>query len=247
MKLFNDAERITVLDERFYRFENSDKYYPSVTTILQAYPKGQFFDQWLKENGMQSDELRDKAGEQGTNVHNMIEAYLSGKTVRWATDETMERTRYTLTEWQMFTKFVEWHESTSPQIEAIERTICSDKLRFGGTIDFVGIIDGKRWLLDWKTSNMMHKTYELQLSAYAKAWNECYPDKKIDNVGILWLNAKTRTVKPLHGIGWQVVTFDRSVDEAYNLFEYTQHIWEEENKNYKPRNLVYKAEYCIHK
>jgi len=251
MRLFNDAERITVLDERFYKFLNSDIYYPSVTTILQAYPKGAFFEQWLKDNGADSDDIRDKAGRQGTNVHNMIECYLKGEKVSWYANQTMEVAQYTLNEWQMFCKFVEWYENFAPKIESIEHTICSDILQFGGTIDCVCIIDGKRWLLDWETSNMLHKTFELQIAAYATAWNLCYPTKKIDNVGILWLNAKTRgadkTGKKMQGNGWQVVTYDRHFSESYKLFEYTQKIWQEENPNYKPKNLTYPAEFQLKK
>jgi hypothetical protein len=249
--IFTDAERITVLDQRFYRFNNSDVYYPSVTTILQAYPKGQFFEQWLKDNGADADDIRDKAGQQGTNVHNAIETYLSGDRVAWAADDSLERAQYTLNEWQMFCKFVEWYEVAQPKIEAIEATLCNEQLQFGGTLDCVCIIDGKRWLLDWKTSNMLHKTYELQLAAYTTAWNLTFPDKKIDEVGILWLNTKTRgadkTGKKMQGAGWQVATFDRPIAESFRLFQYTQKLWQEENPNYKPKNLSYPVEFCLKK
>ena len=104
-----------------------------------------------------------KAGEQGTNVHNMIEAYLQGFKISWIDENN--RPRYTLNEWQMFCKFIEFFEKYKPELMVQEFTLVSDKLRFGGTVDFIGKINGEIWLLDWKTSNYLHKTYELQLAA----------------------------------------------------------------------------------
>jgi hypothetical protein len=52
-------------------------------------------------------------------------------------------------------------------------------------------LNGKRWLLDIKTSNSLHTSYDLQLAAYAKAWNETH-NEQIEETGILWLKAATR-------------------------------------------------------
>ena len=42
-----DNKQINVLDSRFYRCNGN--YYPSVTSILNFFPKNQFFHSWLKE------------------------------------------------------------------------------------------------------------------------------------------------------------------------------------------------------
>jgi hypothetical protein len=127
-------------------------------------------------------------------------------------------------------------------------SLCNSDLRFGGTLDRVYKIGDRNWLIDLKTSNYIHKTHELQLGAYAVLWNH---EAKInnwpmvDNVGILWLKASTRTEKvdPIKGImqghGWQIKTFDRHYTESFKIFQHVQKIWEEENPNYKPANFYY--------
>ena len=44
-----NSKQINILDQRFYRF--NDEYYPSVSTILNYFPKGKFFEDWIKANG----------------------------------------------------------------------------------------------------------------------------------------------------------------------------------------------------
>ena len=46
-------KQINVLDQRFY--SRDGKYYPSVTSILNYFPKNQFFHSWLKDVGHNSD------------------------------------------------------------------------------------------------------------------------------------------------------------------------------------------------
>lgn len=249
MKIFNDneAKQIDVLDERFYLCKNDGKYYPSVTTILEAYYKGYGFNEWLKQVGFNADEIMRKAGDEGTTIHNMIDCYLNGITVSWIDDQF--NPRYNINEWTMFCKFVEFWEKYNPEKIVGEFTMCSDTFRFGGTADFIGKINDQIWLLDWKSSNYLHKTYELQLSAYAMMWNELNPNYKIERTGILWLKAQTRGEDKkgicIQGKGWQIKEFDRPYEDAFELFKHTQAIWEEENPNYKPKNLVYPMEFQI--
>ncbi len=39
-----NSKQINILDSRFYR--HSEKYYPSVTSILNYFPKNNFFASW---------------------------------------------------------------------------------------------------------------------------------------------------------------------------------------------------------
>ena len=246
MRVFNNnnAKRIDILDERFYQSKKEkDIYYPSVTTILEVYPKGFGFSEWQKSVGFNADEIMRKAGQQGTNVHNMIDEYLAGKTINWIDG------KYTLLEWQMFCKFIEFMEQTTPEILTTEMTLVSDLLRYGGTVDCICKINGEVWLIDWKTSTYVHKSHELQLSAYATMWNELNPEYKIQRTGILHLQAATRgsdkAGKKIQGAGWQLVEFGRTYQDSFKVFQHTQAIWEEENPTYKPKNLCYPMEFCL--
>ena len=46
LEISEDAKQITMPDSRYYR--RNGKYYPSITYVLSAYPKGKHFEDWLK-------------------------------------------------------------------------------------------------------------------------------------------------------------------------------------------------------
>lgn len=233
-------KQINFLDERFYT-DDDIQYYPSVTTVLEVYPKGYGFQQWLKDLGANADEVLRRAGEQGSHVHGGIDDYLKNIEVLWI-DEESGREKFTMDEWNMVLRFVNFWDGWKPNLIANETALLSHAMRLGGTIDVVCEFGGERWLLDAKTSNMIHPTMELQLAAYAMMWNEKYPDMRIDRTGIVWLKALTRGAdkagKKIQGHGWQIKEFDRHYAQAWKLFEHVRAIWDEENPNYKPKNLI---------
>ena len=243
-----DARQINVMDDRFYESQkNPGVFYPSVTTILEAYYKGYGYYEWLKQVGFNADEIMRKAGDQGTNVHDMIEGYLKNFPITWMNESG--ESKYTLEEWQMFCKFIEFFQREKPEVLTIEFNLVSETMKFGGTIDLICKMKGQTWLIDHKTSNYLHKSHELQISAYATAWNELNPNYKIDRAGILWLKASTRGEdkkgEKIQGEGWQLKEFDRPYTESFKLFEHTQAIWNEENPNYKPKNFIYPSEFHL--
>ena len=73
--------QINVLDTRFYK--RKDRYYPSVTSVLSYFPKNQFFNNWLKDVGHNSEIIVAKAAAEGTAVHNAIDDFLKGKEINW--------------------------------------------------------------------------------------------------------------------------------------------------------------------
>jgi len=246
MKIFHNPEnqQINFLDERFYTTDN-ETFFPSVTTVLNVYPKGFGFDNWLKELGHNADEVLKRAGEQGSKVHDAIDRIIQGHKISWVyTDEEgNSKGNYTLDEWVMILRFVEFWETYKPLVIANEFNIVSVKYRLGGTLDLVCMIKGERWLVDFKTSNGLHTTHELQMSAYAMMFNEKNPEMPIQRVGILWLKAATKgidkTGKKMQGAGWQLKEFDRHYTESFTLFNHVSAIWDEENPNYKPKNMTY--------
>jgi hypothetical protein len=266
MKTFHNPEnkQINFLDERFYTLDNVD-FYPSVTTVLQAYPKGPAFDKWLKENGANADAIRDEAGESGSKVHDAIDNLLQGNPLKWTFTKSRldweefqklkkgatydhlvsyeEVPLYSLEEWVMILKFVEFWTEFSPTLIANEFSIISIEHRVGGTVDIVCMINGERWLIDIKTSNAIHTSHELQIATYAMMFNEKNPDMPIHRTGILWLKALTRGAdkkgKTIQGKGWQLKEFDRHYTEAFNIYRSVRVVWDQENPNYKPKNSIY--------
>ena len=244
MKLIHNPEvsQINYLDQRFYTNNGGETYFPSVTEILDVYPKGFGFNQWLKDVGSNASEIANRAALQGTNVHEATESLHKGQAITWVDENG--KANYTLKEWEMLLKYQQFWLKVKPELIANEMALCSSTLKFGGTLDRVVIIAGKRWLLDIKTSNYLHNSYELQLAAYAMLFNELNPENPIEETGILWLNASTKTEKInaelniYQGNGWQIKTYGRHYMDAFRIFQHVQAIWQEENPIYKPLNKI---------
>ena len=240
MKTIHDAlnKQINFLDERFYTKDN-ENFYPSVTHILDVYPKGFGFVQWLKDMGNNADDVVKRAAEQGSKIHDAIDRYLQGEKLEWASAENKEY--YNLNEWMMILKFVEFWTIYKPEVIANEEQMLSESLGFGGTIDLVCKMNGQIWLIDHKSGNSLHKSHELQLSAYAMMWNEQHPQQKIERTAIMHLQARTRgpSAGKIQGKGWELKEFERKYEDGFRVFLHVQALWKEENPNPKPKNLVY--------
>lgn len=236
MKKFTiTKDRIEFTDNRFYMTE-SGTYVPSVTTILDAYPKTAQFYSWLKEVGTNADEIRDEAGRRGSVVHELTERYDCGEEVSYLSDSGIPRMK--MGEWAMFEKYVDYTTTNQPVIDMIEVHMISEKLGFAGTLDRVVKINGKSILIDIKTSNNLHDSFWLQLAAYQQLLRT--GGVVVDQVGILWLNAKTRTKKENQGVGWQLITKDTAeVQKDWELFQHTYQLWKTINKDLRPKNLSY--------
>jgi len=227
------GEQINFLDQRFYRTEDGE-YYPSVTTILGYYPKNKFFESWLKDVGHNSDIIVRKASEEGTAVHDAIEKFLDGEEIKWM--DSNGHANFSLEVWKMILRFTEFWKTTKPELLASEIHLLNHEHKYAGTCDLVMKIDGKVWLLDIKTSNSLHTSYNLQLSAYAKAWNDLYPEEKIEKIGILWLKSSKRSTKEgkMQGQGWEIIEPDKSIDDYFRMFLNIYEIYRLETPNDKP-------------
>jgi hypothetical protein len=236
------TNQLTFVDGRFYHDEDGN-YFPSATTLLEAYPKPFALIQWMKEMGSKADEIRDNAGRRGSTVHQLTEDYDRGMECKLLDENN--RPKYSLEEWNMFERYVEFSVNHKPVHSMIEQTFVSNELKFAGTLDRICTIDGKTYVLDIKTSNGIYNSYWLQLAAYRELYDHSVrtsdnmPD--IDGVAILWLNAKTRTYGKngvIQGPGWQMVTKDNTSDD-WSLFKAVQQLWNAEHENDKPREFSY--------
>lgn len=228
----HNGEQINFLDQRFYKTE-AGEYYPSVTSILNFYPKNGFFHAWLKDVGHNSDIIARKAADEGTQVHNAIEAFLNGEEIKWM--DSHGHANYSLDVWRMILRFSEFWKTHKPELIASEIHLLSHEHKYAGTCDLVVKLNDKIWLLDIKTSNSLHTSYNLQLSAYAKAWDEKYDDK-IEETGIIWLKSSKRGLKEgkLQGNGWEIVQGDKPINEYFTMFKNIYEIYLLENPNQKP-------------
>lgn len=230
--------QITFTDARFYIDPETGLYYPSATTILEAYPKPYALLQWMKEVGKNSDDIRDAAGRRGSTVHTLTEDYDRGEQVNLLGDSGQPM--YSMEEWSMFERYTDFSTRFTPQYEMIEQQLICPKLGFAGTMDRVGVIDGMKYLIDIKTSNGIYNSYWLQIAAYREAL-KVNTGIEVDGVAILWLNAKTRTngkKGDMQGIGWQMVTREDTAKD-FDLFQAVQKLWLAEHENDRPKEFSY--------
>jgi hypothetical protein len=230
LEISDDHKQITLPDGRYY--QRNGEYYPSVTYVLSYYPKGKFFEDWLKKVGYSADYIVKKASEEGTQVHEMIEAYLNGEELKFLEHG---RPMYAPNVWQMFLRFVEWWEEYNPTLIEVEVHLFSDELKVAGTCDLVCEIDGELWVIDFKTSNHLQTTYDLQTAMYAKCFEECF-GKKVDRTGILWLKSSKRGPKKgkMQGKGWEIYESSRTIEENLDIYRAVRTLFDLENPNHKP-------------
>ena len=244
-----DGERIQFLDSRFYRTP-SGAFVPSVTTILESYPRGAQYYEWLKKHGQDSDEIRDEAGRRGSVVHEATETLDLGGELSLMTDDG--EPKYRLSEWAMIGRYAEFRERFPAHIHAIETKLASETLGYAGTLDRVMTMpDGRTLLIDIKTSGSVWPSYWLQQAAYHELIHATgfiaamFPSGAVPEIGlaILWLNAKTRgdgKGDAIQGAGWQLVEQPRPTAELLDLFRKTHGLWLAETAGSKPKTTTYK-------
>jgi len=237
LEISDDYQQVTMPDSRYYR--RNGNYYPSITHVLGSYPKGKYFEDWLKKVGYSAEWIVKKAAEEGTLVHEMIEDWLNGKEIKFLYDDGNPRMPSNV--WQMFLRFVDFWETYNPTLIEAEVHLFSDEIKVAGTCDLVCEIEicGKmeRWIIDFKTSNHLQTTYDLQSAVYAQCYEECY-GKKIDRIGVLWLKSKSRgedkSGKRLKGKNWEVYESPRTQEENIEIFNHVKALFDIENPKPKP-------------
>ena len=228
-----ELKQINFLDRRVYK-RGEGVYYPSVTTILQYMPKNKFFESWLKDVGHNADLIMRRAGKEGTQVHEAAEALVKGEEISWMDD--YGNAKYSQIVWEMILKFYDFWSTHKPELISAEDFVWSDEHKYAGTADLVVKMNGETWLLDLKTSNSIHKSYDLQLASYAKALGES-KGIKIDRTGIIWLKAHTRGPSKqknvIQGKGWKLLQIDE-IDKNFELFKMIYELYKLENPVTEP-------------
>jgi len=238
LEISEDSLQITLPDSRYYR--RNGQYYPSVTYVLNYYPKNETFLNWLKDVGRSADHIAEKAAKEGTQVHQMVEDYLLGEELNFLSPNM--KPQYDVKVWKMFLNFVEFWETYKPKLIETEILLFSDELRVAGTCDLVCEIDNQLWVIDLKTSNNIHTTYDLQTSIYVKMYEECF-GKKVDRAGILWLKSTKRkfSKEKMQGKGWEIYESSRSQEENLEIFKNVHQLFNLENPNSTPSFETFKT------
>ena len=179
--------QITTYDERWYAFTKTDTatglpayhYVPSVTWICEHYPKGIPFYKWLADKGWnEAEAIKIAAGDKGSKVHHAVLDLLMGNVIQMSDkywNETTEKDEeLTVEEYACVLSFADWFTSqtingTPPEIKVNELSVINKTENYAGTIDLICVIADQHWIIDFKTSQYIWPSHELQLSAYKHA------------------------------------------------------------------------------
>jgi hypothetical protein len=162
---------------------------PGVTTICNRFKDAGGLIRWAYNcgcEGIDMDAARDRAADAGTLAHAMIDAFIRNQAYIEPIDlhqEVAEETRAKAK--HAFEQFRDWWEQSMVVIDTTETPLVSEKHRFGGTRDAGARVNGKRLLLDWKTSNGVYAEFIMQLGGYALLWEEHHPEDPLEGAQLL--------------------------------------------------------------
>ena len=143
---------------------------PSVTTILSATKDKRFLDNWRRRVGDQeADRIMRQASSVGTEMHQVLEYYLTGQGYYNAAEEGTKPRMMAKTILDNIVLDEVWGNEISLQY----------KNQFAGTCDLTAVAYGKPSIVDWKQANRPKKEewvedYKLQLGAYYLAHTANY-------------------------------------------------------------------------
>lgn len=251
--------QITIVDERWYSKEvkNSTtgvpemKFVPSVTWITQSYPKGVGYYKWLAEHGWdEAESIKTQAGDKGTKVHLAIEDIMQGKEVRidstYINKSLGEQEELTLEECDAILSFLAWKKSKEEEgyiIETLtyESTVFSNQHNYAGTIDWIVKLthklsptESEYWIIDFKTSQQVWPSHELQLNAYKRTLENgenIIKDLEVTNLHMGILQVGYRKNKA----GWKFT----EIENDFDMFLTAQKIWKKEHADESPKKRDY--------
>lgn len=157
-----------------YRLKDGTKV-SGVTTVLNGnigWNKQQLM-YWAWNLGMQQIDYKkasEKAMSAGSIAHAMIESDLKTPMAGFALPD-VEPEIISKAE-TAFLSWLEWKDRMKFTLEKSELSLVSEKYGFGGTIDFIPLIDGKLSIFDFKTGSGIYEDHLLQVSAYRELAKE---------------------------------------------------------------------------
>ena len=162
---YNDLEATMDGPRRFYSI--AGKNYPSITTCLSDYDK-EALQEWIDRVGPEEAErIKKQAARRGKRVHEGVECFVRG--IDFNAGNPLVA--------QGVAKIARVLSERMDRVYGIETALYSDYLRVAGRTDLAGRFDGKRSIIDAKTSRSTRKRewcykYFMQEAYYAIAWEE---------------------------------------------------------------------------
>jgi hypothetical protein len=136
---------------------------PRVTTILNVLAKPEL-EAWKHRVGLdEAQRISEVATTLGTRVHAACEAI-------HRTGAAFDDTGWDLEVQPFIRAYGAWLAASVRDVLAVEQFVWHPSHLYGGTLDLLALLnDGRRAVIDLKTSKRLDASYRLQLTAYAEA------------------------------------------------------------------------------
>lgn len=180
-----------------YRKKNFDYYnfygmnVPRVTHIIEACINNNGLMNWASTVGKEEvKRVRDESLYIGSKTHEMIEYYLINRKdpedISYKTPKNYyQKIMTSYNNFKAWVRFINSFKFYIREIVAIEtQVVCT---LYGGTIDCIMNINGKNYIVDFKTSKSIHYEHIIQACSYLWAVNAGYREDlpHIDGIGII--------------------------------------------------------------
>jgi hypothetical protein len=237
---------------------NESIYLPSSTNILSCFPNPGL-DFWRETTSPEEIRERQEAGKmQGSKMHHCIDLQISGETVgiggitrdqieklglvdrkliAYLREPLTEREEEALIGMENF-----WNDFR-PVTVSNELLVFSLKYKYAGTMDWIGYLWNKKknkyelWIVDWKISKTLDRSYDLQLASYWRAFEETYKRRlgKI-RLGILQLG-KNKCKYSFKEV--------EDKNESFKLFLKTKEIWDDLHPSKSPKIVSRREKFSL--
>ena len=238
IKLLEDVELKRVGLKKGHHYKIRDEIYPSSTTILSVLRKpaieiwavkttveylGRRLNDVLSgkiklnsknaykiliEARQEHERIKEKAASLGSDVHKIIELIFKSEISISELLNAIDSESY-----PSITAFLDWKSSHDIKALGNEEIVYHEELKYAGTLDFRCEFNGKKCIVDFKTSKRIYPEMLLQLASYKHAYEFMHPEDTGYRVGILRLDKNNKDFE------WKTWN-DDVVSIAWNAFKY---------------------------
>lgn len=155
-------------------YHTPDGSYPSLTTILGKTANNPWLEQWKQRVGEEeAARVSKEATDRGTLIHTFAERHFNGDSI-WEDLRTQP-----MDVRQMSRDLISLVSTGVEKVWGQEQVLWSNKYKYAGRTDMVGIWKGRPAIIDFKTSKKPKQStqirdYFIQCCGYAVAHNEMY-------------------------------------------------------------------------
>ena len=176
----------------------------SITTYLNVVDKIALRYFYGKHGIQEANRIGKSAAKLGTRVHKRIQYHFEDKPYNVRGKEIIP-----------MKAFYSWLDDNEVEASFVEWMVASKVYGFAGTMDFVGMYNGKFTMLDFKTSGAVYPEYELQVQAGRVGWEEdgC---RCIEQLGVVRFDKLSGK--------YEVVLYEPS-DDVFEVFVAATKLW----------------------